>query len=94
MAFVPGNFCTNFLRVPEVPDMIKLELNFVAGQKENNTNTQQTHTKPHVYSSFSTAVAAMSGADGGRLVDWSYFYTENWKKKNDNNEKKRLFKPN
>ena len=40
-------------------------------------NTQETpHTKPHVYSSFTAAVAAMSGADGGRLVDWSYFYTE------------------
>ena len=39
--------------------------NFVAGQKENNTNTQQTHTKPHAYSSFTAAVAAMSGADGG-----------------------------
>ena len=86
MAFIPGNFYTNFSFVPAVPDMIKLEPNFVAGQKENNTNTQQTHTKPHAYSSFTTAVAAMSGADGGWLVDWPYLY---WKKKNDNNEKKK-----
>ena len=37
---------TNYVYV--VPDTIKLELNFVAGQeKENNTNAQQTHTDTH-----------------------------------------------